>query len=634
MIGDVGQLQPDGRYTIIDRCKNIFKLAQGEYVCPEKIESTLLSSRFLSQIFVHGDARASHVVAVVVPTPLAIAEVVPANSLLSSLTSLPSILDEAVTEGLVSLILADLRVIGEAAKLQPYEIPHGLLISLTPFTASNQLLTPNLKISRSSLTKHFRTQLLALYGYPDVPIGSTTTSVNDTKTSDDRRTGGVDLLKTVSDILGVGELKKSEALRRQAPIDSFSAVRMSNRFEELFKVKVPIATLLAEGTTLEDIERMLATSTSTSSPSSPTSSSTSNNLVDFVAESTSQRLRDLIGAPPKSDFKWSNSSNDMPPVWFVTGATGFLGAHIIAELLERASSITRVVLLTRDINPTATTTSDTKEVADDTKVVIDFTTSTNERCMARVVATLKTQQRWSDSFASRISVVVGDLSQPRFGLTDEVYEKLSNEITNIIHNGAHVNHAMTYLQLKLTNVDSLLHAFALSIHKGRRVPISYVSTASAMTAPTQILSPAHLRLANGYSQTKWVSERLTERFVEEYLVPVIIFRPGAVTGHSITGACNIGDFVNRVVCSAIQLGIAPPMRTRVSMVPVDFVASSIVALSLSHLAVVSPSSKMVVPSYTLTLPASMLWTDIAEAIRGAGYMVHTLAIVIMLSFSM
>lgn len=54
--GDVGQILENGALKIIDRKKNLFKLSQGEYIAPEKIENLYVSSKFIDEIFVHGDS--------------------------------------------------------------------------------------------------------------------------------------------------------------------------------------------------------------------------------------------------------------------------------------------------------------------------------------------------------------------------------------------------------------------------------------------------------------------------------------------------------------------------------------------------------------------------------------------------
>jgi len=67
--GDVGLVHPSGAIQIIDRAKNIFKLSQGEYIAPEKIENEFVKSEYIAQIWIHGDSLHDYVMMFIVLDP-------------------------------------------------------------------------------------------------------------------------------------------------------------------------------------------------------------------------------------------------------------------------------------------------------------------------------------------------------------------------------------------------------------------------------------------------------------------------------------------------------------------------------------------------------------------------------------
>ncbi|OON19348.1 AMP-binding enzyme [Opisthorchis viverrini] len=166
-MGDVGRWTECGTLQIVDRCKSIFKLSQGEYVAPERVEQIYALSPLVLNVYVDGSSLYSYTVAVVVPNFERIQKL------------LPELFDELLkgTEGdskkcfaeacrqtkLKKMILNDLNKLGDGNGLKGFEKVRDLHLSPEPFSIENGLLTPTLKIARPQVRKHFAAQIQALY---------------------------------------------------------------------------------------------------------------------------------------------------------------------------------------------------------------------------------------------------------------------------------------------------------------------------------------------------------------------------------------------------------------------------------------------------------------------------------------
>nr|XP_006135061.1 long-chain-fatty-acid--CoA ligase 5 [Pelodiscus sinensis] len=155
--GDIGKWMPNGTLKIIDRKKNIFKLAQGEYIAPEKIENIYIRSAPVAQVFVHGDSLQPSLVGVVVPDP----EVLP--NFAAKLGIKGSYEEMCTNSVLKKAILEELVKVGKEAGLKSFEQVKDIHIHPEMFSIENGLLTPTLKAKRADLCKYFKTQLEALY---------------------------------------------------------------------------------------------------------------------------------------------------------------------------------------------------------------------------------------------------------------------------------------------------------------------------------------------------------------------------------------------------------------------------------------------------------------------------------------
>jgi len=164
--GDIGRWNADGTLSIIDRKKNIFKLAQGEYVAAEKIEMAVAKSKYISQPWVYGNSFFPQLVAVVVP---------------DFATLLPKAKEDGwYEEGMtkeqvaahpkaVELILKEIEFESKGAKLKSFEVPKKVLLEGTinelaqGFSIDNDCLTPTFKLKRPQLLKRYKEQVDAMY---------------------------------------------------------------------------------------------------------------------------------------------------------------------------------------------------------------------------------------------------------------------------------------------------------------------------------------------------------------------------------------------------------------------------------------------------------------------------------------
>eukprot|EP01023_Acetabularia_acetabulum_P030154 TRINITY_DN28386_c1_g1_i4.p1 TRINITY_DN28386_c1_g1~~TRINITY_DN28386_c1_g1_i4.p1 ORF type:complete len:446 (-),score=74.50 TRINITY_DN28386_c1_g1_i4:304-1641(-) len=155
--GDVGAWLPGGRLKIVDRKKNLFKLAQGEYIAPEKIENIYARSPWVLQNFVHGDSLKTQLVAIVVPDPESLLPWAKTQGFpedLSKLCSRPEV---------KQLIFESMVQEGVKGGLHGFEQIAVLYLVPEPFTVENNLLTPTFKLKRPQALEAFQSVIVQMY---------------------------------------------------------------------------------------------------------------------------------------------------------------------------------------------------------------------------------------------------------------------------------------------------------------------------------------------------------------------------------------------------------------------------------------------------------------------------------------
>ncbi|CAF1273718.1 unnamed protein product [Rotaria magnacalcarata] len=155
--GDVGEWTSTGALRIIDRVKHIFKLSQGEYVAPERLEDGYIRSRWIAQIFVDGISTESAVVAIVIPD-----EEYVRNNFRTAHSNM-SFEDICKDEKLKEIILTDLHRLAREYKYHRYETIINIHLHPEILSQENGLITSTLKTRRTATRQYFQHIIHSLY---------------------------------------------------------------------------------------------------------------------------------------------------------------------------------------------------------------------------------------------------------------------------------------------------------------------------------------------------------------------------------------------------------------------------------------------------------------------------------------
>ncbi|KAJ1845436.1 medium-chain fatty acid-CoA ligase faa2 [Coemansia sp. RSA 2706] len=160
--GDIGMFNEQGNLVVIDRKKNMFKLAQGEYVTPERIETIFTNSALIDQVYVHGDSLQSALVAVVVPNEEFLAREIANTPDLAHLAGRPHA-ELCRDAGVVKLIVQAMDAWGRSSGLKGFEIPKHIFLEADAFSIDNDILTPTLKVKRPAAKAKYAPVIAQLY---------------------------------------------------------------------------------------------------------------------------------------------------------------------------------------------------------------------------------------------------------------------------------------------------------------------------------------------------------------------------------------------------------------------------------------------------------------------------------------
>jgi len=244
---------------------------------------------------------------------------------------------------------------------------------------------------------------------------------------------------------------------------------------------------------------------------------------------------------------------------FLTGSTGYIGAHIAAILLDRHTD--RLNLLVR--------------------------AKTEQEANIRLWHALQLHLDFpllQDALDRRISVFRGDLTDPRFGLDTTEYSRLVGTTESVIHCAASLNRksekSCLNVNLRGTLEVAQLARRAQDAHGLRRFSLVSTVAVAGTRSHEVVTEDASIDWNRSdydpYARTKKFCEHMVRELLSE--VPRTVFRPSIVLGDSRRAETTQFDMVRAFVFLA-GLPVLPFRSTdRIDIVPVDYVAESVVAL--------------------------------------------------------
>jgi amino acid adenylation domain-containing protein/thioester reductase-like protein len=306
--------------------------------------------------------------------------------------------------------------------------------------------------------------------------------------------------------------------------------------------------------------------------------------IDFAAEAGLDLTISLDGAPSRSRPDWRS-----PREILLTGATGFLGAHLLRELL--AATAARIWCLVR--------------ARDEAEAL-----SRIRQAAARYELPAPP--------AGRVVPLPGDLAKPGLGLSDAQFRDLGRDVDIIYHPGALVNFIYPYQELRAANVAGTREVIRLA-GESRAIPVHYVSTTAVLaglgvegvhevTEETPLAYPEQLRM--GYVETKYVAEELLRNAARAGL-PVAIYRPLDIVGSVDTGAWSTSTEMCALIRFMTDTGLAPDID-----LPLDYVPADVCAAAIRQISVTAEATGR---TYHLASPEHALLGSLVGRLRDRGY---------------
>ncbi|MGW5258858.1 thioester reductase domain-containing protein, partial [Streptomyces sp. NPDC004012] len=395
----------------------------------------------------------------------------------------------------------------------------------------------------------------------------------------DRRARILDLVRArVVDLLGLSDAADVDADTpfTELGFDSLSSVELRNQLDAVSGLRLP-PTLVFDHPTPRSVADRLLRDLFSDTPADDDSDSG-----DLAADVS---LADDI-RPAATTVEVAADPGEV----LLTGATGFIGAFLLRDLMRTSHAVVRCLVRGAD----------------------------RDDALRRLTENMRWYGLEDDIDMGRLDVVVGDLARPRLGLTADAFDALARSVDLVVHAGAQVNWLQPYAALKAGNVDGTAELLRLAA-RHRSVPMHHISTTGVFARP--VIPGVPLRpddptgppeaLRTGYTQSKWVAEQLVG-LARERGLPVTVHRVDLVSGDQERGACQTRDFVWLSVKGMLQARAVPAgLGGSFQLVPVDYVSAAVLALTRCRDAVGR--------TFHMSGRTSVSFADIAAHLRSFGH---------------
>ncbi|MCT2563380.1 non-ribosomal peptide synthetase family protein [Chryseobacterium herbae] len=275
-----------------------------------------------------------------------------------------------------------------------------------------------------------------------------------------------------------------------------------------------------------------------------------------------------------------------PKTIFLTGVTGFVGIHLLQELLDTTDADIYCLVRAQDEF---------------------YAVEKIDRCFKQYHIGRKEEQK------PRIIPVIGDLSLPLLGLSDEVFKSLAGMLDLIYHSGSSVNFIEPYSYMKAPNVEGLREIIKLAGAEKTKClallsTISVYSWGHVFTGKTVMLESDDIaqNLMSvskdiGYVRSKWVMEAVADLAAKDGL-PLITYRLGYAMCHSETGASAPYQWWSGLVKNCVEFKSYPLLtELREGLITVDYMTKAMAHITKNKEAVGKKFNLIARPETNLTL---------------------------------